>query len=60
MDIKRKLQIVEQAIQSISTHDDADSVVILAALGRIQIMLDDQAKALRDKQIEAANAAISE
>lgn len=35
MDIKRKLEIVEQSIKSISTHRDEDSSVVKAALDRI-------------------------
>ncbi len=54
MDIKRKLQIVDQAIQSISQHDDADSVVILAALEKITTMVKHQAQAVKLKQDDAA------
>lgn len=54
MDIKRKLQIVDQAIQSISQHGDADSVVILAALEKISAMVKHQAQEVKVKQDQAA------
>ena len=60
MDIKRKLQIVEKAIQSISQHDDADSVTILAALERVKTMAEDQAKTVCDNQAKEAQAVILE
>lgn len=60
MDIKRKLQIVDQAIKSISQHDDADSVVLIAALERVSKMAADEAQAVRDKQTDAAEMALSD
>jgi hypothetical protein len=59
MDIKRKLQIVEQSVKSISTHDDADSVVVLAALDRIVEMVGIEAQAVREKQAADAAKALS-
>jgi hypothetical protein len=35
MDLKRKIEIVTQAVESISSHRDADSVVRLAALDAV-------------------------
>lgn len=60
MDINRKLQVVSQAINSISTHDDADSVVLLAALDRVAKMVADQATAVRERQEAAAATALGE
>ena len=56
MDIKRKLQIVEQAIQSISQHDDADSVLLLAALDKVAAMASQQAEAVKARQALAVQA----
>lgn len=39
MDLKRKLEIVDQAIASIVTHTDADAAVRKAALERIELKL---------------------
>ena len=58
MDINRKLQVVATAIQSISTHDDADSVVLLAALARIGKMVDEESAAVRARQEAAAATAL--
>lgn len=60
MDINRKLQVVAQAIKSISTHDDADSVVLLAALGRVAKMVADESAAVRERQESAAATALGE
>lgn len=60
MDINRKLQVVAQAIKSISTHDDADSVVLLAALGRVAKMVADESAAVRERQEAAAATALGE
>lgn len=56
MDIKSKIQIVDRAIKSISQHDDADSVVLLAALEKITTMVSQQAEAVKAKQALAAQA----
>jgi hypothetical protein len=39
MDLRRKLEIVDQAIKSISTHSDVDSAVVAAALDRIDTIV---------------------
>lgn len=52
MDIKRKLEIVEQSIKSISTHRDEDSSVVKAALDRIASIATD-AKAAIDAEVAA-------
>lgn len=59
MDIKQKLKIVEQAVKSISTHDDADSVVVVAALNHIAAMVGVETQAVRDKQTLAASVALN-
>ncbi len=46
MDIKRKLEIVEQSIKSISTHRDEDSTVVKAALDRIVRIAEDAKQAI--------------
>lgn len=35
MDLNRKLELVQQSVKSISTHEDIDAAVRLAALARI-------------------------
>jgi hypothetical protein len=42
MDIRRKIEIAEQAVRSISDHTDADSVVLLAALGRLKMSVEEK------------------
>ena len=59
MDIKQKLRIVEQAIKSISTHDDADSVVILAALDRVGKIAGDESGDVRARQAALASEALT-
>ena len=56
MNIKQKLEIAEKAIRSISEHDDADSVVLLAALGNVTKIAIREAEAVRAKQVTAAKA----
>lgn len=55
MDIKSKLAFAERAIASIGTHDDEDSVVLLAALDRVTQMVEQQAEAVRAKQAARAS-----
>jgi hypothetical protein len=42
MDIKRKLEIAESAIRSITTHDDEDSSVRLQAVVKLKDFLDSE------------------
>lgn len=56
MNIKQKLEIVEKAVRSISEHDDADSVVVLTALGNVTKIAIREAEAVRAKQATAAKA----
>ena len=58
MNINRKLEVVAAAVKSISTHDDADSVVLLAALARVSKMIDEEAAGVRARQEAAAAAAL--
>ena len=58
MDINRKLQVVAAAVKSISTHDDADSVVLLAALARVSKMVDEESADVRARQEAAAANAL--
>ena len=46
MDIKRKIEIVEQAVRSISQHSDEDAALLKAALGRVTEMVDAEVTAL--------------
>jgi anti-sigma factor ChrR (cupin superfamily) len=52
MDIKRKLDIVEQSIVSISTHEDEDSKLREAALDHI-IALAEREKKLIEEAVAA-------
>lgn len=39
MDLKRKLEIVTTAVQSISQHSDEDAAVVQAALAKVEQMV---------------------
>jgi hypothetical protein len=52
MDIKRKLEIVEQSIRSISTHEDEDAALRHAALDRVA--------AIVEREKAAVDAAVAE
>lgn len=43
MDIQRKVEIAEQAIRSITTHDDEDSVVRLSAIKHLTKFIEKEA-----------------
>lgn len=62
MDIKRKIEIVEQSIRSLTTHDDMDVAVRSAALDRIDALIAAERKAMHsrvEKKIKAAGAAVA-
>lgn len=42
MDIRRKIEIAETAIRSISEHEDVDSLVRRAALTSLKVYVDEQ------------------
>jgi plasmid maintenance system antidote protein VapI len=46
MDIKRKLELAEQSIRSISTHEDEDAALRHAALDRIAAIVEREKKAI--------------
>ena len=52
MDIKRKLEVAQQAIQSISTHDDEDLAVRNAALDRIVALVEAEKAAAAQRVAE--------
>lgn len=47
MDLKRKLEIVTIAVQSISQHSDEDAAVIRAALARVEDLVVAESSALQ-------------
>ena len=49
MDLRKKNEIVEQAILSISTHTDEDANVRKAQLGRLRDFIDAQQKKIDDE-----------
>jgi hypothetical protein len=49
MDIKRKLEVVQQAVDSIANHTDADSTVLLAALDHVKVIAEDKAAQVRKR-----------
>lgn len=57
MKLKRKLEIVEKAVASISGHDDEDSTVVLAALDRCNAIVE-AAKAEVAEKVEKGKADI--
>jgi hypothetical protein len=58
MNIKEKLVIAERAVKSISRHDDADSIVILAALDRVKEMANNEAAAVTERQLGLAGDSV--
>jgi hypothetical protein len=57
MDLKRKLEIFKSALDSIATHSDADSVVILAALKKADEKVQESIKNVTSKaQAQAEKA----
>jgi hypothetical protein len=46
MDLKRKLELAAQTVASIADHDDSDATVRLAALDKVQALLDTQRAAI--------------
>lgn len=49
MDLKRKLEIVTTAVQSISRHSDEDAAVVQAALARVEAIVAGERKALEQR-----------
>ena len=49
MDINRKLELVTMNVRSISTHDDVDAAVRLAALDRVDAMVAAERKGINDR-----------
>lgn len=56
MNLQRKLQIVEQSVRSISTHEDADAAVRHAALDAIEEVVKAERDAI-NKRVQASVAA---
>lgn len=52
MHLTRKIEIAEQSVRSISTHDDLDAAVRHAALQRLAQFIDAERKAI-DERIAA-------
>ncbi len=53
MDIKRKLEIAEQSIRSISTHDDQDSALRIAAMERLEKFIEAERQSMVDRVNES-------
>ena len=49
MKIQRKLEIAEQAIRSITTHDDEDAAVRDAALKRLEAFIESERQAAAER-----------
>ncbi len=49
MDLRRKIELAEQAIRSISTHDDVDLAVRTAALNRLILTIKDERAQAADR-----------
>lgn len=52
MDLGRKVEIVEQSIRSLTTHDDVDAAVRHAALDRIEAAIKVEREAI-DARVKA-------
>lgn len=53
MKLNRKLEIVEQAVKSISSHTDEDAAVRAAALDRVSALVQTE-KAALDAEVKAS------
>jgi hypothetical protein len=62
MDLKRKIEIVAMAIESLAGHTDADSVVRLAALDEVLLEVNAAKKAVASESAKeiAALTAVTE
>jgi hypothetical protein len=64
MKLNRKIQIVEQALRSLTTHDDADVAVRHAALERIEAFIKAERAAMdarvKAKIVDAVGEAVSD
>lgn len=60
MDLKRKIEIANQAIQSIATHNDEDSVVIKAALASVKLKVELAEKQVDDYIVEQTSKALGD
>ena len=49
MDIKRKIDLAEQHVRSISRHDDEDMAVRSAALAKVAQFIDAERKAMGER-----------
>jgi hypothetical protein len=56
----RKLEIVDQAIQSLATHDDEDAAVITASLDRVIALCEREKGALAARVAARIEALIGE
>lgn len=59
MNIGKKIEIVETAVKSIATHDDQDSVVLLAALDAVTAIVDKAKAQVAAKAKADAAAAVT-
>ena len=59
MKLNRKLEIVEQAVKSISTHTDEDAAVRAAALDRVIAMVKEQKLVLEAEVKAGIDAALA-
>jgi len=59
MDMKRKIEIAETAVRSISEHADHDSVVLLAALDKVGEIVQREKDMVVSRQKYALDAALN-
>jgi hypothetical protein len=59
MDLKRKIEVAETAVRSISEHVDHDSVVLLAALDKVHEMVLREKDMVVSRQQNALDAALN-
>jgi hypothetical protein len=59
MDIRRKLEIVEQSVASISRHDDEDMAVRSAALDRVDAFIAAERAKMKERVDERIAASIA-
>lgn len=60
MDIRRKIEVAQQAIRSISTHDDADLAVRNAALDKLGATIEAEREAAQGRVQGTIDAQLAE
>jgi hypothetical protein len=60
MDLRKKLEVTQRAIDSVAQHTDLDDSVVLAALDRVQAQVDQARKDIAAKAAEQLKTTLGE